>query len=116
IDVSLSRFKDPVDDRVYLHTQFETFDAHRVFPCFHQPDLKATFDFTVFAPEDWVVVSNTQGRSDRVEGRTRIKRWTFPTTPQMSTYLTAIVAVAFQVVRVKHGDIDLALYFCESLC
>src|SRR5438309_994163 len=109
IGVGLSRFKDPVDGRVYLHTQFETFDAHRVFPCFDQPDLKATFDFTVFAPEDWVVVSNTQGRSDRVEGRAGIKRWTFPTTPKMSTYLTAIVAGPFQVVREKHGDIDLGL-------
>ena len=115
IGVGLSRFKDPVDDRVYLHTQFETFDAHRVFPCFDQPDLKATFDFTVFAPEDWVVVSNTQGRSDRVEGRAGIKRWTFPTTPKMSTYLTAIVAGPFQVVREKHGDIDIGLYCRESL-
>src|SRR5438270_1308478 len=115
IGVGLSRFKDPVDGRVYLHTQFETFDAHRVFPCFDQPDLKATFDFTVFAPEDWVVVSNTQGRSDRVEGRAGIKRWTFPTTPKMSTYLTAIVAGPFQVVREKHGDIDIGLYCRESL-
>jgi len=55
----LHRFQDPVDGRYYLHTQFESNDAHRVYTCFDQPDLKATFDFTVAAPEDWVVVSNT---------------------------------------------------------
>ena len=56
--VGLHRFVDPVDGAVYLHTQFEPFDAHRVFPCFDQPDLKATFTFEVEAPAGWEVVSN----------------------------------------------------------
>ena len=40
---------DPVDGNVYLHTQFEPFDAHRVFACFEKyrvPGL-AQFDFAV---------------------------------------------------------------------
>ena len=37
----LHRFVDPVDGRVYLHSQFETADAHRMYACFDQPDLKA---------------------------------------------------------------------------
>ncbi|HVW31973.1 MAG TPA: aminopeptidase N, partial [Acidimicrobiia bacterium] len=56
--VGLHRFVDPVDGQVYLHTQFEPFDAHRVFPCFDQPDLKATFSFSVVAPAGWEVISN----------------------------------------------------------
>src|SRR5260221_11436832 len=43
--VGLHRFVDPVDKQVYLYTQFETFDAHRVYTCFDQPDIKATFAF-----------------------------------------------------------------------
>jgi len=40
----LHRFRDPVDGRHYLHSQFESNDAHRVYACFDQPDLKATFE------------------------------------------------------------------------
>ena len=46
----LHRFVDPVDGEVYLYSQFETADAKRMFACFDQPDLKATFDVTVTAP------------------------------------------------------------------
>jgi aminopeptidase N len=53
----LHRFTDPVDKETYLYTQFETFDAHRMFACFDQPDLKATFTFAVEAPSHWTVVS-----------------------------------------------------------
>ncbi len=45
----LHRFVDPVDGNVYLYSQFETADAKRMFACFDQPDLKATFTLTVDA-------------------------------------------------------------------
>ncbi|KPN77060.1 hypothetical protein AEA42_10455, partial [Shewanella sp. Sh95] len=54
----LHRFVDPVDDEVYLYSQFEVADSRRVFAVFEQPDLKATFTFTVTAPAHWTVVSN----------------------------------------------------------
>ena len=49
----LHRFADPVDKDVYLYSELETFDAHRIYACFDQPDLKATFEFTVTAPDGW---------------------------------------------------------------
>ena len=55
----LHRFVDPVDKAVYLYTQFEVIDARRMFACFDQPDLKATFAFNVTAPDDWEVISNS---------------------------------------------------------
>ncbi|HLZ94225.1 MAG TPA: aminopeptidase N, partial [Candidatus Dormibacteraeota bacterium] len=105
----LHRFRDPVDGRYYLHTQFESNDAHRVYTCFDQPDLKATFDFTVTAPEDWVVVSNTTAT------RRRDGEWMFPRTKLISTYITAIVTGHYASWHEQHGDIPIALYCRQSL-
>ena len=54
----LHKFTDPADGEVYLYTQFETADARRMYACFDQPDLKATFDLDVIAPSHWQVISN----------------------------------------------------------
>jgi len=107
--VGLHRVVDPVDGKVYLHTQFEPFDAHRVFACFDQPDLKATFALTVVAPDDWTVVSNSPVASH--EGNV----WRFAPTPELSTYLVAVVAGPYAGVHEKHGHLDLGLYCRESL-
>jgi len=53
----MHRFVDPVDGEVYLYSQFEVADSRRVFPVFEQPDLKATFAFTVTTPAGWTVRS-----------------------------------------------------------
>ncbi|HYH49755.1 MAG TPA: aminopeptidase N [Acidimicrobiia bacterium] len=111
--VGLHRFVDPVDGAVYLHTQFEPFDAHRVFPCFDQPDLKATFAFEVEAPAGWEVVSNaavTERPADGAAGR-----WRFATTEKMSTYITALVAGPFHSVFRRHREIEMGLYCRQSL-
>ncbi len=54
----LHRFVDPVDGETYLYTQFETADARRMYACFEQPDMKATFRLAVTGPAHWTVVSN----------------------------------------------------------
>ncbi len=72
----LHRFVDPVDDEVYLYSQFETADAKRMFACFDQPDIKATYDVTVTAPAHWQVISN--GATVSVEDGEH----TFATTPR----------------------------------
>ncbi|TDE26338.1 aminopeptidase N [Actinomadura sp. 6K520] len=96
----LHRFVDPVDGSVYLYSQFETADAHRMYTCFDQPDLKATFEFTVQAPSEWEVVTNEAPTS--AEGGT----WRFPPTPRMSTYITALVAGPYHVVRDEYRRDD----------
>jgi aminopeptidase N len=109
----LHRFVDPVDGGVYLYTQFETFDAHRMYACFDQPDLKATFAFTVHAPQDWTVVSGAAGT--RVEAEDGAATWTFETTQRISTYITALIAGPYHEVRSEHDGIPLGLYCRRTL-
>ena len=67
----LHRFVDPVDDEVYLYSQFEVPDSRRMYPVFEQPDLKARFTFTVTAPAHWQVVSNSPTPAARAGRRRR---------------------------------------------
>ena len=94
----LHRFVDPVDNETYLYTQFESADARRMFACFEQPDLKATFELSVTAPAHWQVVSNAP-TPEPVPVREGVARWAFPPAPRMSTYITALVAGPYFVVR-----------------
>src|SRR6202012_2214701 len=64
----LHRFTDPADGGVYLSSDLETFDAHRVYACFDQPDLKATYELTVTAPTEWTVISNMAPDSEEPAG------------------------------------------------
>ncbi|MDC7122174.1 aminopeptidase N [Cellulomonas fimi] len=108
----LHRFVDPVDDEVYLYSQFEVADSRRVFAVFEQPDLKATFTFTVTAPAHWVVVSNYPqvGEPQPVEGGVNrnggvdkgTATWRFETTPRISSYITAIIAGPYHG---EHGEL-----------
>ncbi|HEX7350349.1 aminopeptidase N [Brachybacterium sp.] len=94
----LHRFVDPVDEEVYLYTQFEVSDARRMFACFEQPDLKATFALTVTAPQHWRVISNapTPAPSAAEDGREGVATWTFDPTERISTYLVALIAGNYQ--------------------
>ena len=97
----LHRFVDPVDDEVYLYSQFEVPDSRRMYAVFEQPDLKATFRFTVTAPGHWEVVSNSPTPEPTplpVEGGDK-KIWRFEPTQVMSSYITALIAGPYGVVR-----------------
>ncbi len=121
----LHRFVDPVDDEVYLYSQFETADAKRMFACFDQPDLKATFDLTVTAPAHWEVVCNgapleiRDNVDSEVDSERVTKTHTFATTPRMSTYLVALIAGPYarwdDTYRDEHGEIPLGLFCRTSL-
>ncbi|MFC5720254.1 aminopeptidase N [Streptomyces gamaensis] len=95
----LHRFVDPEDGEVYLYTQYEPADARRVFANFEQPDLKAPFTFSVTAPQEWTVISNgaREGEPEPVGGGAAV--WRFAPTQRISTYITAVVAGPYHVVR-----------------
>ncbi|WP_131103896.1 aminopeptidase N [Ornithinimicrobium sufpigmenti] len=124
----LHRFVDPADGEVYLYTQFEVPDSRRVFAVFEQPDLKATFTFTVTAPAHWQVISNEptpepQHAPDACNAdgvaADQIATWVFPATPRISSYITALVAGPYDVVRdsvsTRAGEVPLGVFCRRSL-
>jgi aminopeptidase N len=97
----LYRFKDPEDGRHYLYTDFEPYDANRLFPCFDQPDIKARYRSIVTAPEDWIVVSSTLETEVMPLGNGR-SAWTFPESKPFSTYIFALHAGDYRVWKQNH--------------
>ena len=124
----LHRFVDPTDDEVYLYTQFEVADCRRAFPVFDQPDLKATFAFTVTAPERWRIVSNQPTPQPEPSTATYTgpngvtepaATWRFAPTPRLACYVTALVAGPYDVVRdevqAQRGVVPLGILCRKSL-
>ena len=111
----LHRFTDPADGAVYLYSDLETFDAHRVYACFDQPDLKSSFQFTVTGQDDWIVISNMAPETAGEPVRVGARRWQFPPTPVMSTYITAVAAGPYHAVRAEHDGIPLGIFCRQSL-
>ncbi len=125
----LHRFVDPVDDETYLYTQFEVPDARRVFAVFEQPDLKASFSFTIIAPESWTVVSNSPtpvaGEPHEALAELGIESadmalWQFAPTPPISSYITAIIAGPYKsahssLLSCDGEEVPLGVYARASL-
>ncbi|MDE0225964.1 MAG: aminopeptidase N [Gammaproteobacteria bacterium] len=107
------RFRDPVDGRDYLYTDFEPFDANRLFPCFDQPDLKATFATRATVPADWQVVSVVA--ESGVENHGDTSTWTFPRSARISTYVYALHAGHYRQWESAAGEIPLRLFARESV-
>jgi aminopeptidase N len=114
--VGLHSFIDKIDSQQYTYTQFEADFCHYVFPCFDQPDLKATWSFSAITDGDWQVISNeaqvddenrlklleseTSEAADLFKDTSEFKvenanKFVFQESFKISTYLYAIVAGPF---------------------
>ncbi|CCH62480.1 hypothetical protein TBLA_0H01940 [Henningerozyma blattae CBS 6284] len=84
-----SDYKDSItgENKCTLSTQFEATEARRCFPCFDEPDLKATFQVVITASPDYTVLANMPLLN--VVEEKGFKTHTFHTSPLMSTYLVA---------------------------
>jgi aminopeptidase N len=109
----LHRFTDPADGGVYMYSDLETFDAHRVYACFDQPDLKATFQLEVAVPAGSHVISNMAPATTGTPAEGGL--WRFPPTPVLPTYITAVAAGPYHAVRDEHDGIPLGIFCRQSL-
>jgi puromycin-sensitive aminopeptidase len=86
-----SRFTDDAGaEHLIITTHFEATDARRNFPCWDEPDLKASFQMTLVVPDGMTALTNTPelGRESADDGFTRIR---FDRSMVMSTYLVCVV-------------------------
>jgi aminopeptidase N len=115
----LHRFVDPADGETYLYSQFETADAKRLYACFDQPDLKATFTLRATVPQHWQVCTNGRPLREEPAAATSAGNPTktvhFATTARISPYITALVAGPYHVARTTHDRIDLGLWCRQAL-
>ena len=97
------QFIDPEDDQEYVYSNFEPYSAHRLFPCFDQPNIKAQYKLAVECPSDWTLIGNskTDSINDIGGGRTRHN---FEQTKLFSTYLFALVGGPYQKFESQYNS------------
>jgi cytosol alanyl aminopeptidase len=89
-------FRQEVDQRWYVFTQFESIEARRALPCFDEPRFKVPWRLTLEVPKDHVAASNAPTTSEKALGD--MKEVVFAETPALPTYLYAFVVGPFDVV------------------
>lgn len=92
----LTVYRDPSDASEYCYTLVVPADAHRLYPCFDQPDLKATFALELRIPAPWSAIGN--GTATVVGSADGTRTWSFTTTRPLPTYLMAFACGPFASV------------------
>lgn len=104
-----SRYTDSSGQDAYLATtQLEAPYARRVFPCFDEPEFKATFSVTIDIPAQMTALSNMPVESESVARDRKTVR--FEATPPMSTYLLYMGAGEFDYVEETRGKRTVRVY------
>jgi len=100
---------DPVDGATYASAYLSLDVAQRVFPCFDQPDLKATITTSVTADPAWTVIGN--GRALESAGG----QWRFATTPRLCPSLFVVCAGPWHSVTWEHAGLPFGWHARASL-
>lgn len=109
----LHRYKDKETGNVYLYSNFEPYNAHKMFPHFDQPDIKAEYVLDVIAPKKWQVITSV--RESKIDAKGEKQHWFFPKSPSMSSYVFSLHAGDYAVWEDKAGDIPLRLFARQEL-
>lgn len=96
-----SKYKHNGKEKYLATTQFEAADARRAFPCWDEPEAKATFDVSLLVDKNHTAISNMPVISKKKVGLKTLYR--FDTTPIMSTYLLYLAAGEFEHISSKSG-------------
>ena len=86
-------------------TQFEAADARRAFPCWDEPEAKATFDISIITDNKFTAISNMPIKSKKKIGSKTL--YNFSKTPIVSTYLIYLGVGEFEYLTGKVGKIQI---------
>ncbi len=105
-DLSLNRNDD------FLYTLLVPDRASTLFPCFDQPDIKATYKLSLTVPKDWSVLAGADVKEKVEKGD--FTSYTFGESDKMSTYLFSFVAGKFKTVTQKPGNREMTMLYREN--
>jgi aminopeptidase N len=97
----------------FLYTLLVPDRASTVFPCFDQPDMKATFELSLTIPANWVAVSNgIQVPFEDFDSEQKTVK--FASTLPISTYLFAFATGKFETIKQSVNGFEMTLYHREN--
>ena len=100
-----SQYKQNGKTKYLATTQFEAADARRAFPCWDEPEAKATFEISIIADNQFTAISNMPVISKKkLKNKTLYK---FGKTPVVSTYLIYLGVGEFEYLTSKTGKVQI---------
>jgi len=100
-----SKYQQNGKTKYLATTQFEAADARRAFPCWDEPEAKATFDISIIADNKFTAISNMPVKTKKKIGNKTT--YHFQKTPNVSTYLIYLGVGEFEYLTGKAGKIQI---------
>lgn len=111
--VGLHRYISPDNGQIYLYTDLEPFECHKVFPCFNQPDIKSIIELSVKGPRDWIIASNSIESTTTVDSNS--KTVVFNPTKPLPAYLFGLIAGEYAVIEGGEARVPMKIYCRQSM-
>ncbi len=107
-----SYYKDSAGEKHWVcSSQMEPADARRMFPCFDEPEFKATFQLTAVIDSRLSAISNAPVDHIKEIKEQNKKAVVFKPSPKMSTYLMVLVVGEFNATEERKScDIPIRVW------
>ena len=105
-ELSLNRNDD------FLYTLLVPDRASTLFPCFDQPDIKATYTLSITAPKGWYVLAGAPLIKKIDKGD--FEQYQFETSDLMSTYLFSFVVGEVKSISINLDNFPMTMLYREN--
>ena len=102
-----SKYQQNGKTKYLATTQFEAADARRAFPCWDEPEAKATFEISIITDNKFTAISNMPIKTKKKTGNKTT--YNFQKTPLVSTYLIYLGVGEFEYLTGKAGKIQIRI-------